>query len=178
MLNSAQATKEVSEWQTLNQGKVVVKQNTEPANTVPSVEARILISHPPEKVWGVVADPETLMAHEPKVKKVKVVSRSGNKQNVDFSVFMTRLFPPFNYTLAQELSPPNLLKFHRVSGAFKSIDGAWRLIPVENGRKTILSYTLKLDPGPFIPRPLLLTAVKSDLPNMMQNAKTAINNHN
>lgn len=163
-----------AEWQTLKQGKVVVKQYTAP-NTVPSVEAKILISKPPEKVWTVVSDPETLLESERKVKQVKVLSRTANKQNVSFKVIMTSLFPAFNYILLQELSPPYLINFHRVSGSFKDIQGAWRLIPADNGSKTILSYTLKLDPGPLVPRSLLLAAVKSDLPNFMNNAKTSIN---
>jgi hypothetical protein len=163
-----------AEWESLAKGQVVIKQNTAPANTVPSVEAKILISRPPEKVWPVVVDPEKLMKNEDKVKKVKVLSRAGNKQTVAFSVVMTRLLPTFDYILLQELSPPYLLQFHRVSGSFRDIQGSWRLTPADGGKKTILAYTLKLDPGPFIPRPLLMTAVKGDLPNMMRNAKATI----
>lgn len=163
-----------AEWQTLKQGKVVVKESVAAQSAVPSVVAKILIAKPPAKVWSVVSDPETLMEEEKKVRKVKVLSSTPTKQNVEFSVLMTRLFPPFNYVLLQELSPPHLVTFHRVSGSFRDIDGSWRLTPVENGTKTILSYTLKLDPGPLVPKTLLLAAVKSDLPNMMRNAKLSI----
>lgn len=162
-----------SEWQTLSKGNVVIRQNA-PAGVVPSVEAKILIPKPSEKVWKVVADPEKLMHEEHKVKKVKILSRSGNTQNVEFSVLMTRLLPPFNYVLQQSLSPPYVLNFRRVSGSFKDIQGSWKLQPVDNGKKTILSYTLKLDPGPLIPKSMLLGAVKADLPSMMKNAKSAI----
>lgn len=162
-----------AEWKTLSNGKVVIKQNA-PKGAVPSVEAKILIPKPPDKVWNVVSDPEKLMREENKVKRVKVLSRAGNTQNVEFSVLMTRLLPPFNYVLQQNLSPPHQLSFRRVSGSFKDIQGAWKLVPVENGKKTVLSYTLKLDPGPMVPRNMLLNAVKSDLPSMMQNAKAAI----
>lgn len=163
-----------SDWESLSQGEVVIKQAPLQPNVIPSVEARILIPKPPKAVWNVVSDPEVLMREEHKVKKVKVLSRTGNKQQVAFSVLMTRLLPPFNYVLQQELAPPNTLHFKRVSGSFRDIQGAWRLIPVENGSKTILSYTLKLDPGPLVPKGMLLGAVKSDLPAMMRNAKAAI----
>lgn len=163
-----------ADWDSLSRGKVLIRQQAASSGQVPSVEARILISRPPEKVWKVVADPEKLMQEENKVKKVKILSRGANRQNVAFSVSMTRFFPPFNYVLLQELSPPSLLKFRRISGSFKDIQGSWRLSPVENGSKTVLTYTLRLDPGPLIPRSLLLGAVKSDLPEMMRNARTAI----
>lgn len=168
------AANAATEWDTLSKGQVVVNQLQVPANSAPAVEAKILIPKPPTKVWTVVADPARLMKRESKVKKVKVLSRTGNRQNVEFSVLMTHLLPPFNYILMQELSPPNVLRFHRISGSFKDIDGSWRLAPVDNGNQTILTYTLKLDPGPLVPKGLLLNAVKSDLPNMMQNAKAAI----
>lgn len=165
---------ESQEWKSLSKGQVVVKQNNAQEDEAPSVEAKILILRSPERVWPVVADPEKLMREEKKVRKVKVLSRSQNKQNVAFSVLMTRFLPPFNYVLLQELSPPNSLRFHRVSGSFKDIQGSWRLSPVENGTKTILTYKLQIDVGPLVPRGLLLSAVKSDLPSMMRNAKKAI----
>lgn len=175
VLPGAAWSKEISEAEKLAKGQVVVTQNTPTTpKEVPSVEAKILISRPPAKVWTVVSDPEKLMRNEPKVRKVKVISRSPGKQNVDFTVVMAPLLPAFNYVLMQELSPPNLLRFHRISGSFKEIQGSWQLQPAENGSKTILTYTLKLDPGPFVPKALLLPAVKSDLPHMMKNVKTSI----
>jgi len=168
-------SKEDPDWDALSKGQVVIKQNPGATkNDVPSVEAKILVSRPMNKVWSVVSEPEKLMKDDPRVKLVKVLSRSGNKQNVEFHVWMTHLFPTFNYVLVQELYPPNLLRFHRLSGSFKDIQGSWRLLPAESNNQTVLSYTLKLDPGPLIPRALLLGAVKSDLPNMMHHAKTAI----
>jgi ribosome-associated toxin RatA of RatAB toxin-antitoxin module len=167
------ACAESTEWQTLQQGKVIVRQHTAP-HTVPSVEAKILISKPPEKVWVVVSDQKTLLGEERKVKRVQVLSKTGNRQSVAFTVLMTHLLPSFNYILAQELSPPHALTFRRVSGSFRDIQGSWHLTPAENGSKTILSYNLKLDPGPLVPHALILAAVKSDLPDFMRNAKTSI----
>ncbi len=165
----------LSDAESLAGGQVVIHQN-QPATPedVPSVEARILIARPPAKVWTVVSDPEKLMGNESKVRKVKVVSRSPGKQNVAFSVVMAPFLPAFNYVLLQELAPPSLLRFHRISGSFRDIQGSWHLLPADNGNKTVLSYTLKLDPGPLVPRALLLPAVKSDLPNMMRSVKASI----
>lgn len=176
-LTSAQAM-DPSEWGSLQQGRVVVKQNMAPTNTLPSVEAKILVARPIDKVWPVVANPEKLMSEEQKVKKVRILSQEGNRQEVAFSVVMTHLLPTFNYVLEQNLHPPTSIRFHRLSGSFKEIQGFWRLISVDGGQKTVLVYNLKMDAGPWIPRSMLLTAVKADLPNMLQNAKRAIENAN
>lgn len=165
---------EKSEWELLSKGQVVVRQTQTLKSAPPSVEAKILIPKSPDKVWSVVADPVRLMQEENKVRKVQVLSRTGNRQQVAFSVLMTHLLPPFNYVLQQDLTPPNTLRFHRVSGSFKDIQGSWKLFPVDGGNKTVLAYTLQLDPGPLVPKSLLLNAVKSDLPKMMRNAKAAI----
>ncbi|HEY9746235.1 MAG TPA: SRPBCC family protein [Oculatellaceae cyanobacterium] len=163
-----------AEWPLLQQGKVSVRQNISSGNTIPSVEAKILINRSPDKVWPIVANPEKLMSQEDKVKKVKILSQTGNTQQVAFSVFMTKLLPTFNYILEQNLSPPYVVRFHRLSGSFRDIQGFWRLIPADNGQKTILVYNLKLDPGPLVPRSMLLGAIKADLPNMMQSVKKTI----
>ncbi|WP_373531414.1 SRPBCC family protein [Vampirovibrio sp.] len=174
LLVGSVAQAESAEWQTLKQGNVIVKQYTAP-NTVPSVEAKILIAKSPETVWTVVSDQKTLLSQERKVKRLQVLSKTGNKQTVAFTVLMTHLLPSFNYILSQELSPPHSLTFHRVSGSFRDIQGSWRLTPADNGTKTILSYNLKLDPGPLVPHAMILAAVKSDLPSFMRNAKASIN---
>lgn len=169
----AVAAETPAELAQLSRGEVLVRESV-PEDSAPQVEAKILVSRPPDKVWKVVSNPEKLMQEEQKVKRVKVLSQSGNKQQVEFSVLMTRLLPPFNYVLLQELAPPHGMTFRRLSGSFKDIRGSWKLTPVEDGQKTILTYTLKLDPGPLVPKSMLLKAVKSDLPSMMRNAKAAI----
>lgn len=177
MLTPTVRAAEPADWGKLSQGQVVVKQKKPvSADAPPAVEAKILLQVPVEKAWPVVANPVKLARNERKVKSVKVISKTGNKQNVDFVVSMTPLLPSFHYVLLQELSPPSLLQFHRISGSFKDFVGSWRLTPAESGKKSILTYTLQLDPGPLVPRSLLLGAIKSDLPNLMKNTRAAIEN--
>ena len=163
------------DWAALSKGQVVVRDGaTTKKAGAPAAEAHILVSRSPDKVWQVVSDPRKLMQEERKVRKIKMLSQGKSSQQVEFTVLMTRLLPTFNYVLQQDLYPPYLMKFHRVSGSFKDIQGSWKLTPVENGQKTILSYSLKIDPGVIAPRGIIMNAVKSDLPTMMRNAKAAI----
>ena len=151
-------------------------QNRGSKNAIPSVEAKILIDRPPERVWPIVANPEKLMSRERKVKKVRLLSQTENRQEVAFSVSMTRLLPTFDYVLEQTLRPPTMVVFRRMSGSFREIQGFWKLIPADGGRKTILLYHLSLDPGPLIPRRMLLGAIRADLPEMMRTIKGVIEN--
>lgn len=172
------AVEPAAELKTLQQGKVVVQQIApRTKEDAPAVEARILIDKPPEKVWNVVIDPEKLMAEEPKVKKVKVISKQNNRLDVEFNVLMTKLFPMFSYVLRQEIRKPYEMSFRRLSGSFKDFEGSWRVTPAENGQKSILSYRLQLDPGPMIPQSMLMMAVKADLPVMMRNVRKAVDKY-
>ncbi len=162
-----------SEMSLLNKGQVVVK-DADTSNKVPSVEAKILIPKPPKEVWSVVSNPKQLMQNEPKVKEIKLLSQQGNTQELEYTVFMSKLLPTFNYTLRHVAHPPYTVQFNRLSGSFKDFKGSWKLTPTDNGNKTILTYQLSLDPGPLIPDFLLMNFVKSDLPSMMNNVKAAI----
>ncbi len=172
----AQANSAAGDTALLNSGQVTVSQNNV-GSGVPSVVASVLLDHPPAKVWPVVANPALLMQNEAKVKKAVITSKSANAQTVAFTVSMARLLPAFNYVLQENLSPPNQMTFHRISGSFKDIQGSWKLTPTAGGQKTILTYTLQLDPGPLVPKGMLLGAVKSDLPTMMKNVRVSID-HN
>lgn len=167
-----------NEMTTLVKGGVVIndEQAGDPAKQKgpATVSAKIIIPRPPDQVWPVVINPEDLMCEERKVKEIKTVARTGNTVDVEYTVMYNRLLPTFNYTLRLENKHPNLIRFHRLSGSFKDFEGSWRLTPLENGQKTLLTYTLSIDPGFFAPKFLVVQAIKSDLPNMMRNVKTAI----
>lgn len=164
------------ELSTLKQGNVVVGQVTE-VNNMPTVSAKILIPEPPDKVWKTVTDPNALMSEEEKVQKIKTVADTGSTKDVEFTVLMVRFLPAFRYILRHQPVGDNTLTFRRLSGSFKDIRGFWKLAPADGGKNTVLIYNLSIDPGPLVPESLLMQAVKSDLPRMMQNVKSAIQSH-
>jgi carbon monoxide dehydrogenase subunit G len=167
-----------NDMSTLSKGGVIVKDHP-PASQkgATKVEAKIIIPRPPEQIWPVVSNPQQLMREERKVKQIKTVARSGNTQEVEYTVMLNKLLPTFNYTLKLESKQPNVVEFHRISGSFKDFEGSWKLTPIEGGNKTLLTYTLSIDPGFFAPKFLVLQAIKSDLPSMMQNVKSSIDKH-
>ena len=158
---------------TLKKGQVVVGEVTK-VNNVPSVSAKILIPEPPDKVWKTVANPTSLMSREAKVKDMKTVASQGNVKDVEYTVMMSRLLPAFRYTLRHQPAGNNTLSFRRLNGSFKDINGFWKVVPADGGKSSVLIYNLSIDAGPLVPQNLLLPAVQSDLPQMMRNAKAAI----
>jgi carbon monoxide dehydrogenase subunit G len=174
----AQAAPAVSDTTKLHQGEVVVKElpsKTKSKDSLPSVSAQIMISKPPSEVWKKIMQPERLMQREKKVKSIKVVSQTANSKDLAYTVEMSRLLPTFQYTLRhQPASGPMTLSFWRLNGSFRDVQGSWNVAPIDGGKNSVLTYNISIDPGPLIPRMLLQTVLKADLPNMMNNVKTTV----
>lgn len=171
LIGSRNAQAETPEWSTLKQGRVVVK---DVKATQPTVDAKILIPRPPDQVWSTVLQPERLMDKEKKVKQIKVVSKTGSTQDLNYTVTMASVLPTLNYTLRHQVTQPNMLQFRRLSGSFKDIQGYWQVTPADSGKSSILTYHLSIDPGPLMPRFMMQNLLKSDLPTMMKNVKAVI----
>lgn len=161
----------------LKQGRVVVKEgaNNKSKDSVPAVSAKILIPKPPDQVWKSIMQPEHLMDKERKVKQIKVVSRNGTTKDLAYTVNLASILPTFNYTLRHQVTQPNTLQFRRINGSFKDIQGSWIVTPADNGKSSILTYNVSIDPGPLVPRFMMQNILKSDLPGMMNNVKSVIN---
>lgn len=166
-----------TEMATMTKGGIIVKEDNvldKNAKGPATVTAKIIIPRPPEQIWPVVANPHEVMREERKVKHMKTITKTGNTQDVEYTVSYSTLLPTFNYVLRLENQSPSVIRFHRIRGSFKDINGSWELTPIDNGQKTILTYTLSIDPGFFAPRFLVMQAIKSDLPSMMKNVKSVI----
>jgi ribosome-associated toxin RatA of RatAB toxin-antitoxin module len=138
------------------------------AAAAPSASASILIPYPPEAVWPVVSNPETLSSREPKVRSVRVLRRHGQGAVVAYDVSMSPMLPNFKYTLFfRPVAPYRRIEFHRLSGSFEHFDGSWTLHPEAQGQATRLTYALRVDPGFWAPAFLIQNAIQRDLPRML-----------
>ncbi len=162
------------ELSVLKQGRVLVRSGNQ-KDAVPSVSAKILIPRPPDQVWKAILQPEHLMDRERKVKQIKVVNKNGTTKDLAYTVNLASILPTFNYTLRHQVTQPNTLQFRRLNGSFKDIQGFWMVTPADGGKSSVLTYNLSIDPGPLVPRFMMQNILKSDLPTMMQNVKTVIN---
>ena len=174
VLSSRADVKTDADWQKLSQGNVVITDLTkQSADHVPMVEARILVPRSIDVVREAVSNPQKILRNERKVKSLRLLSKSGNTQLLEYTVMLGRMLPTFDYVLRHQQVSPNVVQFQRVSGSFRDIAGLWQVTPVDDSR-TILTYRLRLDPGPGLPGFLIASFSKADLPQMMQNARAAV----
>jgi hypothetical protein len=74
--------------------------------------------------------------------------------------------PSFEHVFRLDYMPPARIDVHRVSGPIAYMEATWWLVPQDDGR-ILLVYELALDPGMPIPRFMVRSTLKRDLPKVL-----------
>lgn len=95
-----------------------------------------------------------------RVKSVEVVKREGNMYFTQ-SYLKPQLLvtQPLNHTITDLYSKPNTIEWVLVDGNFPSASGRWEIVPVNN-HSCKVTYTVAVEPGPFVPPHLVSFALK------------------
>lgn len=115
---------------------------------VEMVTIGMLADAPPEKVWKVITDFKGYEALLPNQLKIEVLGKSGDTQNVKFSVSVLKVAIidiKTEYTLKYTLDKPKTAKIDWVEGDVKNVAGFWELHPVAGGKKTVAIYGITSD---------------------------------
>jgi ribosome-associated toxin RatA of RatAB toxin-antitoxin module len=109
------------------------------------------INAPVEHVWKVLSDFSNYPRIFDRVKEVNITKREGDLVYIE-SKLKPHMFvnTEVQHTVNDLSGKPGVLKWQLLDGNFKHIDGLWEI--KSTGERTChVSYTLKVDPGPFIP---------------------------
>lgn len=158
----------------LNAGEVVVDLTEEDSTKTKFVAARILIDETPENVWQVLVNPfEFERKITPRMKSVQVLADEEKFSIISCTMDVCFLFPPITYTVASTYEPLKEVRFKRIGGTLRDFRGRWALIPVTE-KKTVVLYSMFVDPGIPIPRWLVREGVKMELPRTLQALRERI----
>jgi ribosome-associated toxin RatA of RatAB toxin-antitoxin module len=134
--------------------------------------SHIVVRAKPEAVWEVLAD----YANAPKVfhqlRKCQVVEDHGSTKLLKHQVTPSGLPGCYEYVVQVKEVPNKSLEWHRVSGAFKEVDGFWKLEPLEGGMSTSVTYSAYVNGGLFMPQPFIRRQFRIDMPGVMESLKT------
>jgi len=110
------------------------------------VNASFLIPATECQTYTMLTDYESA-AKIPGIKKSVVISRDGNKVQVERDVKERILFFPINLhsVVEYEETPINLLTFHQISGDVEYYRGTWKIKPEEGGARLLYQSEFALD---------------------------------
>ncbi|MEM7147428.1 MAG: SRPBCC family protein [Verrucomicrobiota bacterium] len=155
-------------WAALQTGEVVIIEEAQGKDDGPQhVVAGILIDAPVKIVWDAIADKEGAPEYVENLKSAKIVANHPEYQLIEQKMKLSFLLPAFTYVVRHTPTPHSRVDFVRESGDLKHIEGYWRFIPVDNGKKTVLIYSLYVDPGMLIPQAIIRGSMKKSLPEVL-----------
>jgi uncharacterized membrane protein len=134
--------------------------------------ARVSIKAAPDKVWQILSDYDNAPKVFPQLKRSKLVQDHGSSKIVKHVLAPSGMPGTFEYTVEVKENAPHSLEWHRVSGAFKQVDGYWKLEPLDGGHTTLVTYASFVDGGFLIPQPLVRRQCRIDMPEVMTTLKS------
>ncbi len=138
----------------------------------------IVVNAAPEEVFGLITDYTKSHLLFKNLTKSEVVSRDENTKtsNVSFSLRGIMNIWSFDYVLAIKENFPTTIEFRRVSGAFKRNEGYWKLLPLDNGRRTEVVYAKYIDSGLMVPPQIVERQVRESTNSVVVNLKKVMEN--
>lgn len=134
--------------------------------------SRMTVNARPEHVWAVLTDYSNAPEVFENLKKCEVLEDKGNSKVVRHVIHPSGFPGTFDYTIEIKEVAPKMMEWHRIRGAFKEVDGYWKLESVNGGRGTHVTYSAYINGGFFLPQPLIREQIRDDIPGVMSALKT------
>ncbi len=133
--------------------------------------SKIVVKARPEQVWHILTDYNNAQHVFPLMKKCQLLEDKGATKIVKHVVAPSGPVGTFEYIIEIKETAPKELEWHRLSGAFKEVDGHWKLEPLDCGRSTLVTYASHVNGGFFLPAPLIKRQCRTDMPQVLATLK-------
>lgn len=140
---------------------------TEGPNGAALIQAAVDIAAPIETIWATVTDCARAPEMSPNLKSCKVVQRDpAGRWEVREQVTKPGIIPSLRNVMRADYERPRAIRFRRVDGDLRILEGEWRLTPRPGGLVRV-TYEAKMA-APFrIPAPLTRMALRREVPVSM-----------
>ena len=153
-----------NEMARLSQGEVLV-------NSVGSekgfVQAAILLDVPVEKVWALILDCPNAPKFIPNLKSCVILERHEGWDLIEQRVRLSWLLPEIICRFRADYTALRQIHFKSISGNLKELEGRWVFERAGGGEKTILLYSVYVNPGFYIPQWMVRLVLQADLPGLL-----------
>lgn len=158
------------EKQLLNEGEVITRTLESKDGSPPRVMAAIIIPAPVGPIWRAMLDCPNSTKFVPGLLRCKVLKRGPGWELIQHQVDIALLLPRMTYTFKATYKPQTRVDFARVSGDLKTMRGTWLLRPL-GPKRTMVLYSVHLEPDFAAPRWLVRMLVVGDLPTLMTSLR-------
>jgi ribosome-associated toxin RatA of RatAB toxin-antitoxin module len=131
------------------------------------VKAAILIDSPTPHVWNIMIDCEQAPDFVPGLRSCRVVRHEGSSDIIEHRVKFSWYLPTITYRFRAQYRGLQKIEFTRVEGDLRELEGSWTLKQVDDGRKTIVVYSVYVDAGFLVPQWLVRRILRGNLPDLL-----------
>lgn len=156
----------------LRDGDVVVRDRKPTNDEGFAAQAIGLVNFPPEKVWPVITDCANYHKFMPRTAKSEVRGETDGGHLCFVEIEMPALFDNL-WSLVDAkntANPDGSYRRHWIfkKGTYRRNIGSWELFPQEGGAKTLLVYTIDVNPDVSLPDWVLSMAQSGTLPDLFE----------
>ena len=159
---------------TLATGRPWVSVTVDPGGEAALIHAAIDIAAPPEKVWATMIDCRYAARLVANIASCKVLSSGAGWDVREQVTHGGPLIPGIRNVFRSDYEPYRRIRFRRVDGDLKAMDGEWGLIPLNGGRGTRVTYENRLSVRIFAPPALIRAGLRKDTPKVLENLKRLV----
>jgi hypothetical protein len=158
----------------LKAGTIVAEGDIAPDRMAADVRAAVQVSAPPETVFRTLTDCSLALRFVPHLKRCAVVDTApdGSWQEVEHQSDYGWLVPRATYVFRADYEKFSRIRFSHLRGDFRVNEGVWEFLPVDEGRATLVTYQARLVPDFYVPRWMMRSMLKRDLPELMRGLRT------
>lgn len=158
----------------LKAGGVIAEGDIAPNRMAADVRAAVQVSASPETVFLTLTDCSRALRFVPHLKRCAVVDTAsdGSWQEVEQQSDYGWLLPKATYVFRATYEKFTRIRFSHLRGDFKVNEGVWDFRPVDEGRATLVTYQARLVPDFYVPRWMMRSMLKRDLPELMRGLRT------
>jgi uncharacterized protein YndB with AHSA1/START domain len=159
----------------LDRGDVVVEAEVTRDKPGGEVRAAVEIAASPEEVFRTLTDCSKALKFVPHLEHCEVLETApdGSWQIVEHQVDHGWFAPKARYVFRAEYEDFRRIRFSHVSGDLRENEGTWEFTPAKGGESTIVTYNARVVPRSYVPRWLMRSALRSDLPTMLKGLRSA-----
>lgn len=135
------------------------------------INAAIDIPAPAERVWAAMTDCKATRVMIKSLIQCRVV-RTG--AGWDIREHVTRsgpLWPGFRYIFRSDYDTGRRIRFRKIDGNVKTLEGEWTLSPRDEGRTTRVTYQTRMAAPIFAPPMLIRAGLRRDTPRVLEALK-------
>lgn len=158
----------------LKAGAIVAEGDIAPDRLAADIRAAVQVSAPPETVFRTLTDCSLALRFVPHLKRCAVVDTApdGSWQEVEQQIDYGWLAPRAHYVFRANYERYTRIRFNHLRGDFRENQGVWQFEPLDQGRSTLVTYQARLAPAFYVPRWMMRSMLKRDLPELMRGLRT------